>query len=198
MPLAEPKDLLDRKFDVCFTHGDINGNGVLEPTDATALATRVVTYFDEPMGSPKAQKLFQVFEDFWTHVAAKMDIDDDGKISPEEWRKGLRKAFAEDPEAYKAGFRPVAEAVFTICDRDGDGFLEQSEFAKFHQAFGCTSANSQIAFQKLDSDGDGQLTVEELLTAWQEYYTSNDPDARGNWLYGDVWDKTVVVGGKTR
>jgi Ca2+-binding EF-hand superfamily protein len=197
MSLSETQDLLDRKFDVCFTHADVNGNGVFEAADVLALAARIATYLGEPMGSPKTQKLFQTFEHFWTEVQAKMDVDNDGKVTPEEWRNGLRKSFAEDLEAYKAGFRPLAEAIFTICDRDDNGFLEQSEFAKFHQAFGCKSANSQLAFQKLDSDGDGQLTVDELLIAWQEYYTSNDPNTRGNWLYGDVWDDTVVVGSKT-
>ncbi|BAY46600.1 calcium-binding EF-hand-containing protein [Kalymmatonema gypsitolerans NIES-4073] len=197
MAVAQTQDLLDRKFDVCFTHADINGNGILEQADVLALAARIVTYLGEPMGSPKTQKLLQAFEHFWTHIQAKMDVDGDGKVTSEEWRNGLRKAFAEDPETYKAGFRPLAEATFTICDRDGDGFLEQSEFAKFHKAFGCKSANSELAFQKLD-DGDGKLTVNELLSAWQEYYTSNDPNARGNWLYGDVWDNTVVVGSKTR
>jgi Ca2+-binding EF-hand superfamily protein len=197
MLLAEPKDLLDRKFDICFTHGDVNGNGVLEKADTLALAARIVASLGEPENSPKAQKLFQVFENFWTHIQANIDFDKDGKITPEEWRKGLRQSFAENPQAYKEGFRPLAEATFTICDRDGDGFLQKSEIAKFHQAFGCSSANSQLAFEKLDIDGDGKLTIDELLSAWQEYYTSNEPDARGNWLYGDVWDNTVVIGRKT-
>jgi hypothetical protein len=43
-----------------------------------------------------------------------MDVDNDGKVTPEEWRKGLRKSFAEDSEAYKAGFGPLGEAIFTI------------------------------------------------------------------------------------
>lgn len=198
MPVVEAKDLLDRKFDVCFTHGDVNGNGFLEAADSLALAARVATYLGEPMDSHKTQKLFQAFENFWKHVTIKMDTDNDGKISPEEWRKGLRKAFAEDPDGYKKGFHPVAQAIFSICDRDNDGSLEQSEFAKFHQAFGCTPANSQLAFEHLDADGDGTLTVEELLNAWHEYYTSNDPNARGNWLYGDPSDQTVAVGKATR
>ncbi|BAY49440.1 calcium-binding EF-hand-containing protein [Scytonema sp. HK-05] len=94
-------------------------------------------------------------------------------------------------------FGLLAQALFSICDRDNDGSLEQSEFAKFHEAFGCTPANSQLAFKHLDADGDGTLTVEELLNAWHEYYTSNDPQARGNWLYGDPSDKTVAVGKST-
>ena len=151
----------------------------------------------EPTGTPKTQKVLQTFEHFWTDVQAKMDVDNDSQVTPEEWRNGLRKSFAEYSEAYKAGFGPLAEAIFTICVRDDKGFLEQSEFAKFHQAFGCKSANSQLAFQKLDSNGDGQLTVDELPRAWQEYYTSNDPNARDNWLYGDVWENRVVFGSKT-
>lgn len=197
MLLAEPKDLLDRKFDICFTHGDVNGNGVLEKEDSLALAARILDSLGEPKESPKAQKLFQAVENFWNYVQAKIDIDQDGKVTPEEWRKGLRQSFVENPQAYKAGFHPVAEATFTICDRDGDGFLQQSELAKFHKAFGCTSANSQLAFEKLDIDGDGKLTISELLRAWEEYYTSNDPDTPGNWLYGDVWDNTVAIGKKT-
>jgi|SRR5918994_1658340 Ca2+-binding EF-hand superfamily protein len=197
MVLAETKDLLDRKFDVCFTHGDVNGNGVLEKDDSMALVARILANLGEPNNSPKAQKLFQEYENFWTSLQANIDFDGDGKITPEEWRKGLRQSLAENPQAYKASFHPLAEAIFTVCDRDGDGFLQQSELAKYHQAFGCTSENSQLAFEKLDIDRDGKLTISELLSAWEEYYTSNDPNAPGNWLYGDVWDNAVAIGKKT-
>ncbi|MGR9051797.1 MAG: EF-hand domain-containing protein [Gammaproteobacteria bacterium] len=193
MTLNTNQDFLDRKIDVCFTHGDQNGNGVLEPADALALAARIVTYIGEPMGSVKAQSLFKSFENFWIHMSARMDTDGDGKISPEEWRKGMRKAFAEDPKGYKAGFRPLAEALFNICDRDDNGRVSPQEFALFHKAFGTSPANSKIAFDKLDSNGDGVLSVDELLVAWQEYYTSTDPNAGGNWLFGDVWDESVKI-----
>ncbi|MGW1509374.1 hypothetical protein [Streptomyces sp. NPDC002394] len=38
----EVDQLLDRRLDVCFGHGDQNGDGVLESADALALAARVV------------------------------------------------------------------------------------------------------------------------------------------------------------
>jgi hypothetical protein len=53
MPLSETQDLLERKFDVCFTHADVNGNGVLEAAHVLALAARIATYLGEPMGSTK-------------------------------------------------------------------------------------------------------------------------------------------------
>ncbi|MFF0427172.1 hypothetical protein ACFYUJ_22500 [Streptomyces sp. NPDC004520] len=38
----EVDQLLDRRLDVCFGHGDQNGDGVLESADALALAARIV------------------------------------------------------------------------------------------------------------------------------------------------------------
>jgi hypothetical protein len=194
----EVAQLLDRKIDVCFGHGDQNGDGVLEGADALALAARIVAYLGEPFGSDKAQALFQAFDTFWRHVSAAVDFNQDGKVTPLEWRTGLRKAFAEDEKGFTEGFRPLAEALWAICDRDGDGRVDAGEFAGFHKAFGTSAENSRISFEKLDRDGDGSLSVEELLTAWKEYYTSTDPDAPGNWLFGDIWQEEIWEGSRVK
>lgn len=194
MTIDRNQNFLDRKIDICYTHGDQNGDGALEPADALALAARIVAYIGEPFGTPKAQRLFKSFETFWTHMSAKMDANNDGKVTPDEWRKGMRKAFAEDKRGFEEGFRPLAEAVFDLCDKDGNGQVSEREFHAFQRAFGSSEANSKLAFQKLDRDKSGHLSVQELLKAWEEYYTSEDPNAPGNWLFGDVWDEKVVVG----
>lgn len=194
MTLDKNQNFLDRKIDVCYTHGDQNGDGTLEPADALALAARIVAYIGEPFGTAKAQDVFKAFETFWAHMSAKMDENKDGKVSPDEWRKGMRGAFVADPNGFNAGFKPLAEAVFALCDKDGNGQVSEKEFFAFQHAFGSSEANSKLAFQKLDRDRSGHLSVEELLKAWQEYYTSEDPNAPGNWLFGDVWDEKVVVG----
>ncbi len=41
-------------------------------------------------------------------------------------------------------------------------------------------------FQRLDHDADGKLRQEEIRAAAVEYFTSEDPDADGNWLYGPL------------
>ncbi|MEU6742094.1 EF-hand domain-containing protein [Streptosporangium sandarakinum] len=180
--------LLNRKIDICFGHGDQNGDGILEPADALALAARIIAYLGEPFNSPKAQALLDGFENFWKHVSARMDTNQDGKVTPLEWRTGMIGAFAGDSKAFDEGFRPLAEALWSICDRDDDGTVGPNEFAAFQRAFGTSPANSMIAFDRLDKDKSGTLSVDELLAAWQEYYTSPDPEAPGNWLFGDIWD----------
>ena len=42
----------------------------------------------------------------------------------------------------------------------------------------------EIAFQKLDDEDKGYLTRQEFLEAVTEFHLSDDPDARGNWLFG--------------
>jgi hypothetical protein len=43
-----------------------------------------------------------------------------------------------------------------------------------------------VALRKLDTSGDGTLTVDELVAAARDFYLSDEPDAVGNWLFGDV------------
>ena len=38
----------------------------------------------------------------------------------------------------------------------------------------------------MDTNHNGYLTVQELVNAAHEYFTSPDPHARGGWLFGDV------------
>jgi hypothetical protein len=45
-------------------------------------------------------------------------------------------------------------------------------------------ATAQTAFPHLDLDGDGLLSRDEFVQLTEEYYTSDDPDAVGGWLYG--------------
>jgi Ca2+-binding EF-hand superfamily protein len=198
MPPHDVPDLLDRKFDVCFGHGDTNGDGVLESADALALAARIIAFLGESFSSPKAHALLEAFENFWKNLQPQLDSNHDGKITPLEWRTGLREAFARDPKDFDNGFKPLAAALFSICDRDDDGKVAPIEFAGFHKAFGMSPHQSLIAFEHLDSDRNGYLSPTELVTAWQEFYTSDDPNAAGNWLYGDVWDESIWEGTKVK
>lgn len=191
MTTSTQSDFLDRKLNVCFSHVDQNGDGGIEPADALALAARIIAYLGEPFDSKKAQAMLLSMENSWKRIMTVMDEDQNGLISPQEWRKGITQVFAADQASYAEGLRPVAEALFALCDKDGDGRVSREEFAGYQKAFGTSPENTRLAFERLDRDRSGFLSVEELISAWQEYYTSVDPDAPGNWLYGPIGAKAT-------
>ena len=53
-------------------------------------------------------------------------------------------------------------------------------------AFGTRPDDADTSFVLLDHDHNGALSVDELVTAAHEYYTSADPKAPGNSLYGPL------------
>ncbi|MFD0567209.1 hypothetical protein ACFQ2M_38565 [Kitasatospora saccharophila] len=52
---------------------------------------------------------------------------------------------------------------------------------------GPSPGTAGLAFERLDLDGDGTLSVAELAAALWEFWTSEDAGALGNWLFGDAF-----------
>jgi Ca2+-binding EF-hand superfamily protein len=72
-----------------------------------------------------------------------------------------------------------------IFDRDHDGRINLDDWQLFFRTTGVAEEHFATAFDKLDRDGNGYLTIDEIAAAGREFYGSDDPDAPGNWLYGD-------------
>ncbi len=75
-------------------------------------------------------------------------------------------------------------ALFDTLDLDRDGKLDRNEFATHLNPLGTSQEDAYAAFEYLDRDGDGLVSPEELAEAQWEYWTAEDPSARGNWFYG--------------
>ncbi|MQY10857.1 N-succinylglutamate 5-semialdehyde dehydrogenase [Streptomyces sp. RB5] len=178
--------LLDQKIDTCFGHIDADGNGSLDREDLFTLGARLLAAFGEAATSPKGTRLMNGMVTFWDAVAAAADADGDGRLTPEEYRTGMKGAFITSGEGFSQAFRPMLEAVCLLLDTDGDGGVDEKEFQVWQEVFRTAPQDRAAAFRALDTDGSGRLTVDELLTAMRQYYTSNDPSAPGNVLYGPL------------
>lgn len=168
-----------------FAFFDENSNGAIEHDDVIAMAARVTKAFDEAPDSPKAREIGNAFELFWNALVGAVDLDGDRQISPSEYLQGMVGAFAENGDFDRA-MQPMVVALLAIGDVDDDGVLSREEFQRLQGAIGNARENSVVGFDKIDLDGSGTLTVDELTTAAREYHTGTDPDAVGNWLFGPV------------
>jgi len=178
-------DLQLEKLDRAFDHIDANHSGEIERDDLLGLGSRVLLGFGESPTSTKGKALIDRFDELWTEIVEHADSDESGAISPAEFRTAMISAYI-DGQKFDKTFRPAAVAIAALCDQDNDGAIGLAEFQILQSAFGTADGDAVAAFQRLDLDANGSLSVDELVRAAHEYYTGGDPRMPGNHLFGPL------------
>jgi Ca2+-binding EF-hand superfamily protein len=178
-------DLLDQKIDICFAHADIDKDGVIDASDILALAARVIAAAGVPFDSPEAIALLRSSDAWWQALIREFDVNTDGRVRKDEYRAALRRMAGRE-DAVERVLLPGAEALWQLMDRNDDGEISPTEFSAFQRAFGSSPEVTRIAFEKLDTNGDGVLSRDEIIASFLGFFTSTDPAAYGNRLFGDA------------
>jgi hypothetical protein len=63
-------------------------------------------------------------------------------------------------------------------------FIIAAEYTAYLTAWGTAATEIAETFHQLDRDNDGYLMADELRQNAEEFFFSEDPAARGNWLVG--------------
>ncbi|GAA1973748.1 EF-hand domain-containing protein [Amycolatopsis minnesotensis] len=167
MTTAIAGDRLKQRFD----KWDVNGDGVLERADFEREAERIVGAFGQSMSSAEGQAMLKALTGLFEYEANEAGVGPNGSINEEQFRSVNEKLIFTDGEAtFNRVLRPVMKAVVGLCDSDHNGMIDQQEFAAYLQAIGVDRAQAQSAFQQIDTIGDGQLSVDELLAAVRNFH----------------------------
>lgn len=122
----------------------------------------------------------------------RIDADNSGQISTEEFRSYIKQRRAErkaakfkridtdnDGQVSKEEFiayqMKKAQRKFTYLDRDNDGHLSVEEITRHHR--GHKRSHRKHIFHKLDANGDGNITGQESYTAWLNWFKRIDANA---------------------
>ena len=175
-------NLLSRKIGRHFDQIDVNGDGKIDQNDFALIVSLMREEFPEPSAEPKLEALNNAYQGLWEQMRRDMDVDSDGTVSREEYVKRLQ---SDRKAEYRAAIAPVAKAIIDLADVNGDGMLDVRELAKVHRALNMGTKDHQAAMAKLDLDGDGKVSESELVQAIEEFFSSEDPEAGGNYLFGE-------------
>jgi Ca2+-binding EF-hand superfamily protein len=178
-------ELQIEKLDRAFDHIDADHSGEIDRDDLIGLGSRVLLGFGEAPTSHRGRLLLDRFDELWTEISAHADSDGSGAFSPDEFRTAMITAYIEGQKFDKT-FRPATAAIAGLCDREGDGTIRLEQFQTLQAAFGTPDSDATASFYLLDRDHNGGISVDELVIAAHEYYTSPDPQAPGNALYGPL------------
>ncbi len=167
---------------------DYNGDGILEKQDFVDIADRLAEMRGYEEGSSRHTAVRQEILRMWTNARALSGKEGKTELSLEDWLAHERKVLDSNVliHSYVQG---IARAIFDILDEDNDGVISEEEYLKFFRSFRGDTEDGKTAFQKLDGDSKGYLTRKEFLEAVTEFHLSDDPNARGNWLFGPYRDE---------
>lgn len=169
--------VIREKFTRRFETLDVDGDGVLRRADYEAYVERIASAAGRATDSPVVARLRDRYLALWADL-----VRDAGRseFTCEQYVEALNasRGSADDP------FQHLVSSLIEVFDTNEDGQLDGEEFARWMIAYGVTAEQAAVAFQQLDRNDDRILSVQELTSAFHEFYVSEDPRSVGNWLLG--------------
>jgi Ca2+-binding EF-hand superfamily protein len=177
-------NLQKRKLTRFFTAWDTDGDGVITTKDPERVAQNLAKLQGLEPGSPEHENFYNGFMAYQNHFVRTVDVDESGNITLEEWL-AYHEKMLQDEASFAGTALMTVEAMFDLMDRNGDGKITLEEYGEWMKALRIAEQDiTEKVFQKLDLNGNGILSKEEVLQLTCEFFYSDDPDARGNWALG--------------
>lgn len=164
-----------RKIAGVFGAMDVDGDGFLEEADFAALTARWIAI----RGAGDHTRLTAVMMGWWETLLATSDLDRDAKVTLDEVLLVIDR-LADMPGAVIG----TAEAMFEAIDEDADGRISAEEYRRLIEAWSGRPTDTDEIFPLLDLDGDGHVSKEEFIRLWTEFWSGDDPDSPGTWVFG--------------
>ena len=165
-----------------FAQHDVDGDGFLEESDYQTLARLLGDRLD---ATPAAREAISAgFADQWRQLCTHADIDGDGRVSLAEYTSAMGAGIAGDADGLDRAVLQTTRAVVQAADSDGDGYLDFPDYERLAALLRVEHAAE--GFQLLDADADGRLSHDEITAAVRDFYTSEDPVAPGNFVFGRI------------
>jgi Ca2+-binding EF-hand superfamily protein len=176
-----------QKINGVFQAMDADGDGFLDESDFRALTDRWLEVRGGDPGSTGHLTLTSIMMGWWTTLHAAADQDRDDRVTLDEVL--LVVDLLVDMEG---AVTRTADAMFDAVDENGDGHVSANEYRCMIEAWRGGATDTDTVFHLLDLDGDGYLSRAEFRQLWTEFWTGDNQDAPGTWVFGR-FDRTVTA-----
>jgi len=162
---------------------DMDNDGQVGLRDFERVVENVRMLHGAEAGSPRAQTLRDVFLKRWEALRDSADTNQDGSVDLTEWL-AYWDVVIKNNDRYDAEVAAIASLLFGVFDTDGDGLVGPDEFCDYYDVYGLSASLAHQVFADLDADGDGSMSLLELMGMVHDFLRGDDRDAPGNRLFG--------------
>ncbi len=162
---------------------DADGNGLLQRDDLDRVTGNLATAVGIYVGSNEYSSIQARYSALW-EIIEDLDVDQDGKVTLDEWFSALERISQAD-EDYDLTFGRMAEVLFHLFDTDQDGFISPFEFTSWLTAHGVSPTDAEKSFSAISKDG-GSISRGRMLQLTSDFIRSDDPSKEGNMLFGPI------------
>lgn len=154
-----------------FAKWDADGSGSLEKADLEMEAAQIARAFGQDLGSPQVRELTDAFSAMFDHLGQESGVGSDGSLTEDQFVAATGAMIAEGSErTFDGVLGPVMRGIVALCDRNADGQINRDEWAAWMNGVGVDEAQARVAFDQVDKNGNGELSVDELLGAVRDYH----------------------------
>ncbi|MEQ9405836.1 MAG: EF-hand domain-containing protein [Cyclobacteriaceae bacterium] len=178
-------ELQTNKLERFFYILDFDRNGIIEEADFLAIAENLCVLWGVREESAEYVKVMNSFAEDWKSFNHFVN-NDDGKANWDHLVEFADKMIVNgDPEMFASYVDGFTGEVFDNFDSDRDGYISLNEFIDLFVAYRIEVRFAAKAFRKIDLNHDDLISRGELISAVKEFFRSDDPEAPGNWLFGN-------------
>ncbi|MFG3283197.1 patatin-like phospholipase family protein [Streptomyces sp. NPDC048111] len=174
-----------RQF-VLFDH---DTDGAVTAADFTAAGTRMAALLGHETDSLQARALRDAFVTYWRGVTAEAGAPPSATLRQETFTAALSQ-LVRTATAYDTCILPSVTAILMAADDDQDGLLNAAETRRLLQVLGADEQDAGHLARRLDTNGDGMTSLDELSESFHDYFTSDEPGCVGNLLFGGTARRT--------
>ncbi|KAK7574403.1 hypothetical protein V9T40_011594 [Parthenolecanium corni] len=159
---------------------DVNKDGIISYDDFTLLANRFVRLGNLPRD--QQVEFYEIIECMWKEQWG--CIDPYNFITTEQYLEDMKHVI-NDKDRRKKVHR-LLPYLFMAVDKNHDGAISFSEYQLFFKCLGLSYQNAIAAFESIDLDKNGVLTIEEFVKLGREYFLSTNENEAAKLFWGPL------------
>jgi len=178
-------ELQKQKLTYYFQAFDLDKNGVLEESDFDRIVDGYAEAYNITKDSATYQEISSTFaKGRWNFLVKNVDTNTDKKVTLDEWLSYHDKLLNDSKSDFV--WMKITSGLFYALDTDKDGGITLEEYKTMYKiyGFGNESLAAEI-FAKLDVDGDGKISKNDVMNLVADFYLSDNPEAPGNYFFGN-------------